>query len=219
MTSEAMIPVTPPAAATATGRRKGLGSLFLIGAIGVVAIGLLAVLFGLTGDGGFLDNIRERIPGLAATSDDGWQTIDDADGGFTAELPGEPTERFVPYPPATAGRMDQWVATLGRETELTITYGQVSRTPGQSDKAALEAYADAWAAQLGGDIDERDETTFAGRPALIVTIDRLRYEGETATARTLLVLRDDTLHLVQSLSVYPDHPQFSRVANSLTFTG
>ena len=218
MTSDAMIPITPPEARTASTRKKGLGSVYLIAAGGVVAIGLLAVLLGLTGDGGFIDNLREQIPGLAAARDDGWQTVDDGDGGFTVELPGEPTERFFPFPPAAAGRMDQWVATLGQETELTVSYGELSRTPDRSDQAALEDYADAWAAVLTGTVDDRDETAFAGRPALLVTVDRLKYEGEAATAKALLVLRDDRLYVVQSLSVYPDHPQFSRVANSLTFT-
>lgn len=219
MTSEAMIPLTPPAARAAPGRKKGLGSLFLIAAAGVTVLVGLAVLLGLTGDRGFVDNLRDEIPGLAPTGRDGWQTLDDGDGGFTAELPGEPTERFVPYPPAAEGRMDQWVSTLGQETELTIAYAEVTRPPGTSDKAALVTYGDAWAAQLGGDVDDREETSFAGLPALLLTIDRLEYEDEIATARALLVLNGERLYVVQSLSVYPDHPQFARVANSLTFTG
>lgn len=214
-----MIPLAPPTARTAVGRRKGIGPLFLIAAAGVIGLLGLAVLLGLTDDRAFLDDLRDRIPGLAPAGEDGWQAVDDGDGGFTAELPGEPTERFAPFPPAVGGRMDQWVATLGKETELTISYAEVTRPAGTSDKAALVELGDAWATRLGGDVDERSETSFAGLPALVLTVDRLEYQGEIATARALLVLNGDTLYVVQSLSVYPDHPQFGRVANSLTFTG
>jgi hypothetical protein len=45
----------------------------------------------------------------------------------------------------------------------------------------------------------------------------MTYNDESATTRTMMVLRSDTVYVIQSLSIYPDHPQFGRLANSFQF--
>ena len=54
---------------------------------GTLMIAVLALVMGLTGSNDFIDNVRAKIPGLEATGNDGWTTLDDPSGGFVAEMP------------------------------------------------------------------------------------------------------------------------------------
>jgi hypothetical protein len=205
-------------------KRSGLTDLGLIAVAGVAAIALLAVGLGFTGSSGFVDNIRERIPGLAPDRSDGWQPLDDADGGFVAQMPEDRTKQFAPFTPGQDGRLEQWVAPIGWETELSIYYARLA-TPPTDDawRPYLEELADTWAQSLGGRAEDITERAFRGHPGMTTTVEGLRMldpEGnlEVATAKAWLVLRGETLYLVQSLSVYRDHPNFERLAGSIEFT-
>jgi hypothetical protein len=199
-------------------RKSGLGSVLVIAIVGVLAIGVLALVLGFTGSNNFIDNIRDKIPGLRVDDKDGWEALDDPSGGFVAQMPEDREKNFVAFPAAANGRLDQWSSVIGHETDLTISYGNVSRPEGQSAKAALATYADAWAAGMGGRVQNLEETGFAGYNAVVVNTDRLTYDNQTATARGLMVLKGDTLYVIQSESIYPDHPQYERLVHGFQFT-
>jgi hypothetical protein len=218
MSGSSAIPNYTGGARQAATRQGGLGSLVLIAVIGVLAIAALALVMGLTGSNDFIDNIRDKIPGLEVEGNDGWTALDDPSGGFVAEMPDEREKKFVSFAPAANGRLDQWSSVIGGETDLTISYGNVTVQPGQSSTAALVLLADTWAATLGAQVETTEETTFRGYPAIDMALRGMTYNDETATTRTMLVLRGNTVYVIQSLSIYPDHPQFGRLANSFQFT-
>jgi hypothetical protein len=218
MSGSSTIPAYTGGSRQATDKKGGLGSLALMGIIGVLAIGVLAIVLGFTGSNNFIDNIRDKIPGLETNKNDGWTTLDDPAGGFVAQMPEGQEKKFVAFAPAANGRLDQWSSVIGNETDLTISYGKVTKADGQSANAALASFAETWASTLGGKIDDTNETGFQGYPAVDVSIRDLSYGGQTATAKALMVLRGDTLYVIQSESVYPDHPQYGRLVGGFQFT-
>lgn len=218
MTGTAKIPAYTGGARPAAARKGGLGSVLVIAVISVVAIAVLALVMGLTGSNDFIDNVREKIPGLAPAANDGWTTLDDASGGFVAELPEEREKEFVSFAPAANGRLDQWSSVVGTETDLTISYGKISPQPGQSAAATLVSLSDTWAPAIGAKIDDTNETAFRGYPAIELNLRNLTFAGQTATAKAMMVLRGDTVYVLQSLSVYPDHPQYGRLLSGFQFT-
>jgi hypothetical protein len=218
MTGSSTIPEYTGGARQTAERSASLATVMVVALIGVLVIGVLALVMGFTGSNDFVDNIREKVPGLAPAENDGWTELDDPSGGFIAEMPEERERKFVPFAPATSGRLDQWSSVIGSETDLTISYGKVARPEGQSAKAALAEYATLWAATLGGKVENTEETGFRGYNAIEVNVRSLTYDNQTATARAMLTLKGDTLYVIQSLSVYPDHPQYPRLVNSFLFT-
>jgi hypothetical protein len=218
MSGASTIPAYTGGSRVSADRRGGLGSLFIIAIVGVLAIGVLALVMGFTGSNDFIDNIREKIPGLSPYEDDGWTALDDPSGGFVAEMPEDHQKRFVAFGAAANGRLDQWFSVIGNETELSISYGKVTKPAGQSTKATLASFADQWAAGLLGKVDRTTETTYRGYEALEVNVRDLTYADETASARAMMLLRGDTLYVIQSESVYPDHPQYARLLDSFQFT-
>jgi hypothetical protein len=219
MTGTSTIPEYTGGARQTAERSASLGTVVIVALIGVLAIGVLALVLGFTGSNDFVDNIRDNVPGLEVSSSDGWSELDDPSGGFIAEMPEDREKKFVQFAPAANGRLDQWSSVIGSETDLTISYGKVSPPAGQSAKAALVDYADMWATTtLGGKVDKTAETTFRGYDAIELDVRNLTYDNQTATARALLFLKGETLYVIQSLSVYPDHPQYGRLVNSFQFT-
>lgn len=198
-------------------KKGGLSKLLFIGLGLVLVIGILAVVLGVTGTNDFIRNARDEIPGMSNT-DDGWVTLDDPSGGFVAQMPEGYEKRFVDFAPATSGRLDQWSSLIGNETDLTITYGKVNSPPDTSAKVTLEGLAETWASTLGGKVEDSAESGFAGYPAIDVMVRDLTLEDETATARAMLILRGDTLYVLQSESIYPDHPQYMRLLSGFQFT-
>jgi hypothetical protein len=224
MTPDAVMPVNV-GGRPSTARNSGLGAVALIAVGGVVAISLLAVVFGLTGSHDFLENIRDQIPGLKGNGGDGWVAIDDGDAQLTASLPENHERRFLAgFPYAANGRVEQWVAPIGEETVLTISYVALPPGPDLGTVEALERYSNAWAQMIGGSVDESREASFRGSKALDVTIDGLKLppepdpEAQPATTRTMLFVRGERLFVIESESIYPDQPQFARLANSVVFT-
>lgn len=218
MSGTSTIPAYAGGARQAAQKKSGLGPLFVIAIVGVIAIAALALVMGLTGSNDFIDNIREKVPGLEPRGEDGWTTLDDPSGGFVAEMPEEREKKFVAFAPAANGRLDQWSSTIGGETELTISYGAITAPAGQSATATLVSLADTWAATIGAQVDESAETTFRGYPAIDLSLRDLTYGGEDATARAMIMLEGDTVYVIQSLSIYPDQPQFGRLVNSFVLT-
>jgi hypothetical protein len=196
----------------------GLGSLAIIAIIGVLVIGILAIVLGFTGSNSFINNIRDKIPGLQVDKKDGWTALDDPSGGFIAQMPDGREKNFVAFAPAANGRLDQWSSVIGNETDLTISYGKVTKADGQSANAALAGFAGTWAATLGGKIESTTETGFLGYPAVDVGVRDLTYNGQPATAKAMMVLRGDTLYIIQSESIYSDHPQYGRLLGGFQFT-
>lgn len=207
-----------------TGRRGGVADIVLIAVGGVVLIALLFVVLGLTGSNSFIENIRDKIPGLATIKDDGWESIDDADGGFVAEMPETRERSSAQFGPSTTSRLERWVANIGQETELSVSYARLSTLPEGDDwRPFLESMAVTWGQTLGGKAEDIHDDVFRGYPGTTTTIDNLRMidsQGvqQQATAKAWLVLRGDTLYIIQSMSVYRDHPNFSRLASSVQFT-
>jgi hypothetical protein len=218
MSGSSTIPAYTGGARQTVQSQSGLGRLAIIGLVIVLGIGLLAVVLGFTGSNSFIDNIREEIPGLEVNQNDGWTALDDPSGGFVAQMPEGREKKFIAFAPAANGRLDQWSSLIGDETDLTISYGKVSKADGQSANAALASYAETWAATLGGKVEDAQETGFQGYPAIEVAVRDLTLADETATARAMMVLRGDTLYVLQSESIYPDQPQYGRLLSGFQFT-
>lgn len=197
---------------------KGLGSLFLIAIGGVLLIGIVALVLGLIPSNKVVDSIRDKIPGLKQDSKDGWRETNEPGGSFVAKFPGEPTSRSIPFAASPDNRMNMLVVKIGDETELSVSYGQVTKSGDESAKAELERLGDMWAAQSGFKVDQRTETGFMGHPALLIDQSEGKLLAKSATQRSLLVLRGDRLYVIQSTSVYKDHPQFDRLVNGVVFT-
>ncbi|MEJ5254854.1 MAG: zinc ribbon domain-containing protein [Acidimicrobiales bacterium] len=219
MTDPTSIPASV-SARPAPAKKRGLGTLALIGLGGVLLIGVLAVLLGVTGDDtAVVDAVRDQVPGLKGPEYDGWKPYDDADGGFTAMFPGDVLDGFQPYPPADDGRMDRIHTDVGAETTLSVSYSEVPVSDATPKQEQLRTFAQSWAEALGGTLSKDvTEKTFRGQPALLVTVKGLKQGGQPATARALLVLRGKMLYVIQSQSAYQDHPSFDRLVNSITFT-
>jgi hypothetical protein len=218
MRDAAFVPTTPKGARVATKPRKGTLRIAVLGAVAVLAILVLALVFGFRGDDAeFVDEVQEQLPGRESTEGVGWSALTDEAGGYVVELPDARTQQFAPFVASSTGRVEQWVAPIGDETQLSVSYAPVAVPSGQDESLTVSTLADEWAASLGGDVDRRDEVDYSGSPGNVITVDGLRYDDQPASARALVVLRDGRVYVVQSLSIYPDHPQFTRVANSLRF--
>ncbi len=64
MSGSSTVPAYTGGSRQADEKQGGLGSLALIAIVGVLAIGVLAIVLGFTGSNSFIDNIRDKIPGL-----------------------------------------------------------------------------------------------------------------------------------------------------------
>ena len=217
MRDATFVPVGGKSARVATTTKKGTFRIIVIGSLGVVAIVVLAVVFGFRGDDDIVDDVRQQLPGLDSTEEVGWRDLTDEAGGYVVELPDLRSQQFAPFPASTTGRAEQWVAPIGDETQLSSSWAPVTVPTDRDDTLVVADLADAWATELGGDVDDRQEISYAGSPAQTITVDGLRYDDQPASARALVVLRGERVYVVQSLSIYPDHPQFTRVAKSLRF--
>jgi hypothetical protein len=217
------VPISTETKQVAT-KKKGIADVGLFAIGGVVLLALIFVILGFTGSNSFLENLRDKIPGSGGN--DGWQEIDDGDGGFTARLPEDNERRTTPFPLAANGRLEQWVAPISAETELSISYAHLDPLPGGNDWSSLfgeEAALDL-ADTLGGRATQITESSFRGYPIVSTTITGLRMEdsggtSQVASAKAYIVLRGDTAFIIQSKSVYADHPNFASFADSVQFTG
>ncbi len=211
-------PMTAPKPGSAEVRQAGLGRIVLIALACIAALLLAALLLGAVEGPRWLTDVVNKIPLISREADDGWTTQTDEDARFSTEMPVNRTMETVAFPGANGGTADVWVADLGGtstvpDTELSVIWMTVPFPEGENVEASLTSTAEQWATQLGGTVTESSEATYAGLPARRVTIDRLEQGDEDATVDALLIRRRDQLFVIQSRSIYPDHPQFSRLVN------
>ncbi len=214
MSSPAAVPVSTAGARQVASPKKGIGVFILI-ALGLIVVILVgALIFGATRDTETVNEATRAIPGLNETVD-GWVTIEDVEGGFTASMPPGNTSDVASAqasPPA-AGR---WVGDLGEESTVSITYYDVTDDAGD---IAINRLKDFTAALDEGRPDAKvneptEETGFHGYPALSVT---MRYPGQDQSSKMLLILKGDRIYVLESVSIYPDHPSFDKLVDSFAF--
>ena len=133
-------------------------------------------------------------------------------------MPVDRTQQQEPFPWSSTGTLDEWVSTLGPETDpdttLSVQWMTVATPEGEKVDAALTSLAVSWADSLGGRLTHIDNTSFQGYPALLVEMDKLENaKGDPITIRAVLIRRREQLFILESKSVYADHPQFDRLVN------
>lgn len=220
MVSASAVPENIGGVRQSSAKQKGLGGLMLMAIGGVVVIAIIALVLGLVPENKFTNKVRDAIPGLEGNKVDGWHPVAATDGSFTAQMPGDPVNRNIPFNTAGA-KMETVAVKIGSETELSVAGGSIVRQGDQSeetDNDFLERLATAWAQDSGFEIKSQKETSFAGHPARLVEQNMGKYLGKTAEQRSLFVLAGDFLYVIQSTSVYPDHPQFDRLVSTVALT-
>lgn len=198
-------------------KKKGIGGLAVWAVLAVLAIVALAVALGLSRDDGTLDTVTDRIPGLSGPTEDGWEPLEDPEGGFVVQLPGTATQTQIPFAAATDGQATVWTSNILDETEIVIAYADVAPVEeGSSAKARLEDLDDAWAEAQGTTVRDSDTSGFLGLPAVDVQLERWDLNGELAPGKAFLFTEGDRLYVVQVHSIYADMPQYVRVLNSMS---
>ncbi|MCU0309633.1 MAG: zinc-ribbon domain-containing protein [Acidimicrobiales bacterium] len=209
-------PMTAPRPGTAQVGRAGLGRVVLIAFVVILGLLVAAILLGAVEGPRWLNNAVNEIPFLDREADDGWTTQTEEAAGWQAEMPVERARGTTPFPGADSGTAELWLAEFGGtatvpDTELSVIWSTVPFPEGENVEASLATTAEQWAAQLGGRVTENDEATYAGLPARRLKVTGLDQGDEAATVDALLIRRRDQLFVLQSLSIYPDHPQFGRL--------
>jgi hypothetical protein len=215
------MPMSQPKAGSEAMKSGSLKGVLGLALLSVLAIALGGVLLGFLPGGDVITDIRNEVPFLATETSDGWEEFVQADARFSATMPVDRVEQQAPFVAGTAGTIDEWVSTLGPDdnpdTVLTVGWTTVPAPADENVDASLTSLSIAWAGSLGGEVAKTSETTFQGYPALLVKIDGLRNdEGDLVTIRALLVRRREQQFVVESRSVYADHPQFDRLVNGFT---
>ena len=215
-------PLTMPQPGSEVMRSARLSGVVLIAVGAVVGLGVLALAFGVVQGPQWLSDLRNDLPVVDQSPSDGWTSFEEPSGSWAAELPVDRTEETLAFPPGDNGTATQWISRLGGtatvpDTELSIVWTTVPTSEDEPVEQSLAATGEAWAQQLGGRTSRNDEATFEGLPARRITVTDLRLGDERATADAVLVRRGDQLVILQSLSIYPDHPQFSRLVEGFTF--
>lgn len=219
-------PALQPEVRQAAGTRRGVADVAVLMIGGVLVIALIFVVLGLTGSNSFLENIRDKIPGLARTEDDGWEEVDDADGGFRVDLPDTAERANATYTLAENSRLEQWVANIGAEVELSVGYATLDadfELDPKSD-ASVNGLANVYQSTVNANFrQDPQRTSFRGYPATTGTIDGLMMADSNgvnwpATIKVLIVYKEHRAYVLASKSIYQDHPNFGRMVNSFEFT-
>ena len=205
-------------------KKKGTAGFAAIGVLAVLVILVLAVALGFTSGDLSVSKIRDRIPFLR-TTDDGWVKVDDPEGGFTVQMPSSRRTTSGLFDAATSGRLTGWSATIGTDTTLAVVYGKITTLPGETSGAALQRVVDldvtrskAVSTVRNVTVDKQTVTNFRGYPAIKYTVSGNDVSGRYGYEKAIVFLKGDTVYSLASLSVYRDHPQFDRFANSFQFT-
>ncbi|MCD9625060.1 zinc ribbon domain-containing protein [Rhabdothermincola salaria] len=215
-------PLTMPQPGSEVMRSARLSGLVLIAVFAVVGLGVLALAFGVVEGPQWLSDARNKLPLVGQSPSDGWTSFEEPSGSWEGELPVDRTEESLAFPTADTGSARQWISRLGGtsttpDTELSILWTTVPAPEDEQIEQSLASAGEAWAQQVGGPTSSNEEASFQGLPARRVTITDLRQGDERATAEALLIRRGEQLVILQSRSIYPDHPQFSRLVNGFTF--
>jgi hypothetical protein len=187
-----------------------------------VLLAVLALLLGVVEGPQWLTTIRNKIPLISQESEDGWTSFTEPEARFAAEMPVDRERVVVASSASLTGQAEEWRAGLGGtstvpDTVLTITWAPVAAVTEDELEATLTSTAEQWGTELGGRVETNEEMTFQGLPARRVEVTRLEQGDEAATVDAIIVRRREQLVIIASRSVYPDHPQFSRLANGFSF--
>jgi hypothetical protein len=215
-------PLTQPTPGSAQIRSARLSGVFLVAIGGVVLLAVLALLLGVVEGPQWLTTIRNKIPLISQESEDGWTSFTEPEARFAAEMPVDREREVVASSASLTGQAEEWRAGLGGtstvpDTVLTITWAPVAAVTEDELEATLTSTAEQWGTELGGRVETNEEMTFQGLPARRVEVTRLEQGDEAATVDAIIVRRREQLVIIASRSVYPDHPQFSRLANGFSF--
>jgi hypothetical protein len=215
-------PLTQPTPGSAQIRSARLSGVFLVAIGGVVLLAVLALLLGVVEGPQWLTTIRNKIPLISQESEDGWTSFTEPEARFAAEMPVDRERVVVASSASLTGQAEEWRAGLGGtstvpDTVLTITWAPVAAVTEDELEATLTSTAEQWGTELGGRVETNEEMTFQGLPARRVEVTRLEQGDEAATVDAIIVRRREQLVIIASRSVYPDHPQFSRLANGFSF--
>jgi hypothetical protein len=216
-------PMASNVARTVQTKKRGAGSLAIIGVIIVLVLAVGALALHVVSGGSQVNKVVEKI-GIHGTTN-GWKTVTDPEGGFTVSLPPNAAATSVSFAPADNGQLTGWLATVGDQTkpdtQIYVLYGKVHANPGESAEDTVSRLGDAKMAADGGFIESRNQTTYQGFPAIQYTINRINYQGGNGYENALLFLRNGELYVVETLSVFPGSPatdEFDQVLNSMRFT-
>lgn len=196
-------------------RKRGLGHFVGVGlAVGVLVIAG-GVALGVTGfEGG--DWVRENVPFLASTTDDGWEEYTEPAGVFRVEVPAEPEQTAEGFAVTSSGSVQRYVTDLGRDAELTIGYTEGAQLPEDEPAATLDVVTERFATGLGGVVlDETDVFTYRGYPTVQVVLDAISLNRTPAFATIRLVLRDGELVFIQTLAYEENPASHRRLVDSL----
>jgi hypothetical protein len=224
--------VATPTSTTATmtrpvaTKKKGVGSFVLIGVAAVLVIAVLAILLGFTSGDLSASRLRDRVPFLR-TTDDGWVQVDDADGGFTVEMPSNRQQGSTPFPSAENGRLVGWTATIGTDTSLAVYFAPLVPVDGETAKGTVNRMVDEAifqteivSAQHNHDtqVIKRTDTDFRGYPAVVYELSGVDINGDYGYQKAIIFVKGETIYTLASNSIYKDHPQWDRFTSSFQFT-
>lgn len=207
-------------------KKKGIGSFVLIGVIAVLVIAVLAVLLGFTSGDMSAGRLRDRVPFLR-THDDGWVQVDDAEGGYTVEMPSNRQPGSTPFPSAENGRLTGWTATIGTDTSLAVYSAPLVPVDGETAKGAVNRLVDEAIAQTevvsashnhDTQVLKRTDTNFQGYTAVVYDLQGVDINGDYGFQKAIIFVKGDTIYTLASNSIYKDHPQWDRFTGSFHFT-
>jgi hypothetical protein len=216
---------TPKSVARPARAQRGIKGVVLIG-IGLIA-GLiaLAVLFGVLKDDRQVQKAKDLVSGQA----DGWSTQVEDEGHFEVALPGTRTRSTTAWAGTDTGTITAWQAAIGDDTEILAGYGHVTPplkdgtiSPALAQQYLRDTVAERWAAANG--YTEATATMregfVGGLPTLVIhtTQDRMKIKGKDAFAHFAMILRNDTIYVLQVVSIYKDVPQLERMVSSFVPT-
>lgn len=197
-------------------KKKGIAGLAVWAVLAVLVIVALGVALGLSRADDPVTQVAGQLPGLSGPTADGWDALEDPEGGFVVQLPGTATQTQVPFDGAVDGQATVWTAWILDETEIVVAYADVAPiAEGSSEAARLEGLADQWASAEGTTVRELDRSGFLGLEAVDTQLERYELDGELAPSKAFLFTKGDRLYVVQVHSIYSDMPQYVRVLNSL----
>jgi hypothetical protein len=206
-------------------KKRGMGRLALIGILAVVGLLIAAIALGFTNGDLRFGKIRDRIPFLR-THDDGWVKVDDAEGGFTVEMPSSRETWSTPFALADNSRLAGWKATVGPEITLAVVYGTMTPAAGTTSQATLNQVVDTMVAEDVANaqpnrtvtVNKRTETNFRGYPAVVFDESGTDQNGQYAYAKNLVFLKGNELYVIAENTIYKDFAQYDRMTNTFQFT-
>ncbi|MFN8040563.1 MAG: hypothetical protein U0Q07_15225 [Acidimicrobiales bacterium] len=210
----------------------GIAGLVILGI--VVLIGVLVVL-GIAPGSRQVESVTRNIPGLPTQGNDGWSSLTDGAGGFVADFPGgERKQQSGVTLPVSSSPATKWSVNLSDDTIVFVAYapidtkdlaGNAVDATGTtlSPKARVRRIADRWTDTLeaqGVKVDKREETGVGGYPALYLEMRGVKdptIPGKTFYIRALVTVREDTVYVIGTQSVYKDAAQFDKLAPTFGF--